>query len=377
MNLVGELVIDRTRLNQGLANQDSEFARGLVETAAHIARVTTDLQEHIMSARMVPVETLFRKFPRMVRDLAQTLGKEIDLVMEGEETELDRAIMEEIGDPLIHLLRNALDHGIELPLERVKAGKPPKGVVHLLASHEEDRIVITIRDDGKGLDPQRIRDSAVRKQLLTEEAARRLTDREALNLIFAPGFSTNEQVTDVSGRGVGMDVVKQNLDRLNASIDIATEIGRGTEFRLKIPLTLAILRGILVRMLGEVYAIPVSAVAEILDLRSYPVQTVRGRRVIMVRDEIVRLVTGEELFGLPAPDGEDAAGQVAVMIHSGGTAFGLVVGGLLGQQEVVIKPLGKTVGEVPGLAGATILGNGHVAMILDLLHIGSRLSASV
>lgn len=369
MNLVGELVIDRTRLQQvlnalGGAGAAGEAARDLAQASAHIGRVTGDLQDQIMRARMLPVESLFRKFPRMIRDLAQNLGKEVELVVEGEETELDRAVMEEIADPIMHLLRNALDHGIELPLERVKVHKQPQGTVHLTARHEEDRIVLSIRDDGRGLDPVKLREAAVRKGMLTAEAARRLPDQEAINLVFAPGFSTQEQVTDISGRGVGMDVVKQNLDKLNGTVEVWSEVGKGTEFRLKIPLTLAILRGLMVQMLGEVYAMPLTSVVEIVDLTSQRAQTVRGQPVITFRGQVVPLVTAAEAFALPKRT--EVERRVAVLVQAFGQQIGLAVDGLLGEQEVVVKPLGHFVGEVPGISGATILGDGDVALILDV-----------
>lgn len=366
LNLVGELVIDRTRLTQALTTLgDDPAAREVGQAAAHIGRVTADLQDQLMRARMLPMETLFRKFPRMVRDVANALNKQVELVVEGGETELDRAVIEEIADPILHLLRNGLDHGIEPPADRLAAGKPAQGTVYLSACHEEDRIVITIRDDGKGMDPVRIREVAVRKGVITQEAAQRLSDKDSLNLIFMPGFSTKEQVTDLSGRGVGMDVVKQNLDKLNGTVQISSEIGRGTEFRLKIPLTMAIMRGLLVEVLGETYVLPLSTVIEIVDLANYPTQSVRGQSVIIFRGQALPLVSAEEVFSQQTED-QGAGAGMAVLLQAGGRRMGLAVRGLVGEQEIVVKPLGKIVGDVPAISGATILGNGNVAPILDV-----------
>ncbi|BDG59414.1 chemotaxis protein CheA [Caldinitratiruptor microaerophilus] len=383
MNLVGELVIDRTRLVQVLTTMEvqrgeDEHVRDLLGAVSHIGRVTADLQELIMRARMLPVQSLFRKFPRMVRDLAHAAGKEIQFIVRGEETELDRSVIEEIGDPLMHILRNAIDHGIEPPDERVRLGKPRAGTVILEARHEENHIIITVKDDGRGIDPARVRAAAVRKGLLSEEAARRLSDEEAVRLIFAPGFSTAEKVSEVSGRGVGLDVVHKNIEKLSGTVEIQSEVGRGTEFRIKLPLTLAIIRALLVEHAGTVYAIPLGAVTETVHLTPAEIQTVKGREVIVSRGTVVPLVRLERAFEVDLPAGEEPGELFAVIVNVFGRQVGIVVHGLVGEGDVVIKSLGQYIGEVPGISGATLLGDGSVAIILDvagLISISSGLLA--
>lgn len=370
MNLVGELVIDRTRLFRiastlEATGQLDEVAQDLSRTSVHIGRVTSQLQEQIMKARMLPVESLFNKFPRIVRDLAQKAGKEVDFVMEGQETELDRSIIEEIGDPLIHLLRNAVDHGIETPEEREKAGKPRKGRVLLKAYHEENHIIITVSDDGKGIDVEKVKESAVKKGLISPEHAARMSEKEALNLIFASGLSTAQKVTDVSGRGVGMDVVRTNIEKINGTIEINTVPGQGTEFRLKLPLTLAIIRALLVSLGNNVYAIPLSSVDETLRLNWDAVEKVSNKEVIVVRGRVLPLLKLDEVFSLKI--GAQKREKIFVVVVSvGGEQMGIVVDRLVGEQEIVIKSLGNYIGDVPGISGATILGDGSVALILDV-----------
>ncbi|MGE5589057.1 MAG: chemotaxis protein CheW [Bacillota bacterium] len=385
MNLVGELVIDRTRLTQ-ISNtadsdgRDSEITQELGRTSGHIARVTSELQEEIMRARMLPVDNLFKKFPRMMRDLAQKAGKDFDFVMRGEETELDRSVIEEISDPLMHLLRNSVDHGIEPPEDRVRAGKPARGQIVLEASHEENSIVITVRDDGRGIDPEKIRAKAIEKGFLAEDAARRLTEHEVTELIFAPGFSTAEKVTDISGRGVGMDVVHKNIEKLNGHIEIDTTLGKGTEFRVKLPLTLAIIRALLVTLKGTVMAIPLTSVTETRRITGPEIQRVKTREVIVVRDHVIPLLRLAEVFGLEdeqRPEAEQIRGLSAqvvsrgeevtvVIVNLGQKQMAIAVDALLGEMEVVIKSLGKLIGDVPGISGAAILGDGSVAIILDV-----------
>lgn len=370
MNLVGELVIDRTRLTQILNDfnpdeRSDESGQELNRTSSHIGRVTTELQEEIMRARMLPVENLFKKFPRMMRDLSQQAGKEVEFVMRGEETELDRSVIEEIGDPLMHLLRNAIDHAIEPLEERRRAGKPDRGTVILEASHEENLIVISVRDDGRGINADWIKAKAVEKGLVTDEAARRMTEREAISLIFLPGFSTAEKVTEVSGRGVGMDVVHRNIEKLNGSIDINSQVGRGTEFRIKLPLTLAIIRALLVDQGDTVYAIPLTSVTETIRITASEIQTVKMREVILVRGRVVPLLRLDRVFGAGA-GGESREELFVVIVNLAGLQVGIAVEGLVGEQEVVIKSLGKLIGDIPGVSGATILGDGSVAIILDM-----------
>lgn len=373
MNLVGELVIDRTRLFQILGNLEvnyemDEVSQDLGRTSVHIARVTTQLQEQIMKARMLPVENLFNKFPRMVRDLSQKAGKEVNFVMTGQETELDRSIIEEIGDPLIHLLRNAVDHGIESPEEREAKGKSHTGELMLQASHEENHIVITITDDGKGIDPEAVKQSGIRKGLITEEQAKRLTDKEAINLIFMSGLSTNTKVTDVSGRGVGMDVVRTNIEKINGAIEINSVVGQGTEFKIKLPLTLAIIRALLVSIERSVYAIPLSTVTETIRMQKDQIEYVNNQEVIVVRGKVLPLVRLKKVFGNYAEE-EERDKLFIVVVNLAGQQVGFVVDSLVGEQEIVIKSLGKYIGDIQGISGATILGDGNVALIVDVSNL--------
>jgi two-component system chemotaxis sensor kinase CheA len=372
MSLVGELVIDRTRLQQVLttwgSNHDGEeIVQVMNGTLAHIGRMTSDLQDEIQRARMLSVDNLFRKFPRMVREVAQKVGKEIEFVVLGEETELDRSVMEEIGDPLGHLLRNSIDHGIEPSIERLQRGKSAKGTVTLEAFHEENHIIISVRDDGRGIDPARIRASAVRKGLISEESARRMADAEVLNLVWQPGFSTVDMVTDVSGRGVGLDVVHKNIEKLNGSVMIHSEIGKGTEFRVKLPLTLAIIRSLQVEVLETMYCIPLSSVVETDRIAVAEIKSVRQREVIVKRGEVIPLLRLNDAFEFTRPEEWVEPDEIFVVIVSVmGKQVGLVVDGLVGEGDVVIKPLGKFIGDVPGVSGATIMGDGDVAIILDI-----------
>lgn len=372
MNLVGELVIDRTRLLQVLTELESqregdELTQVMSAAVAHIGRMTADLQDQIQRARMLPVETLFRKFPRMVRDTAQIGGKEVDFTIVGEETELDRSVIEEIGDPLMHLLRNAVDHGLEGPADRVKAGKSAKGGVRLEAFHEENHIIISVKDDGRGMDPQKIRASAIRKGMMTEEVARRLSDDEVINLIWQPGFSTAEKVSEVSGRGVGLDVVHKNIERLNGSVQVFSVLGQGTEFRIKLPLTLAIIRSLQVQVAETTYCLPLGSVVETDRIPSDSIQTVRGRQVIIKRGEVIPLIHLTEAFLLDREAGWTMPEELFIVIVTVmNRHYGIVVDNLIGEGDVVIKPLGKFIGDVPGVSGATIMGDGDVAIILDI-----------
>lgn len=370
MNLVGELVIDRTRLAQvgnGLKNnlQSEEMLETLEEVSVHIGRITSDLQEEIMKARMFPVEQVFNRFPRMVRDLAHKAGKEVDFIVEGRETELDRTVIEEIGDPLIHLLRNAIDHGIEDPAARARAGKSNKGTVKLKAFHQENQIVITVADDGRGMDPGEIKRKAVEKGLISPEEAARLSEREALNLIFYPGFSTKSQVSDVSGRGVGMDIVRSNIEKINGIIDIETTPGQGTVFTIKLPLTLAINRSLLVHIDDRVFAFPLSNVVEIINVAQKEIKYMQRQEVIVVRGEVLPLFWLDTLLDIKH-SGDRAQKFPVVIVGVAERRVGIAVDELLGEQEIVIKSLGEFIGQVPGLAGATIMGDGKVALILDV-----------
>lgn len=381
MSLVGELVIERTRLLQVQTELETErdgdeLSQVMASALAQIGRMTGNLQEEIQRARMLPVDNLFRKFPRMVRDVAHRANKEIEFVVQGEETELDRSVIEEIGDPLMHLLRNAIDHGVEPPEERLRLGKPAKGTVTLEAFHEENHIIISVRDDGRGVDPDKVRASAVRKGLISEESARRLPDNEAVNLIWTPGFSTAEKVSDISGRGVGLDVVHKNIEKLNGSVEIRSEIGQGTEFRVKLPLTLAIIRALQVEVLGTIYCIPLGSVVETDRIPTAEIQTLRQRAVIVKRGEVIPLLRLVDAFGLERPaDYEEPEEVFVVIVAVFGKQIGLVVDNLIGEGDVVIKPLGKFIGDIPGISGATIMGDGNVAIILDISSLVNSVQA--
>jgi len=371
MNLVGELVIDRTRLNRfaeifesRFGGESSDMVDTLNEISSHLGQITGDLQEHIMKARMLPVAQVFNRFPRMVRDLAQKLGKEINFVVEGHETELDRNVIEVIGDPLIHLIRNAIDHGIEPPQERAARGKPAAGTLYLKASYMENHIIITVQDDGRGIDPQVLRERAVEKGLLDRESAARLSDREALNLIFMSGFSTAADVSDLSGRGVGLDVVRNNIENVNGTVDVDSTPGRGTTFTIRLPLTLAIIDALMVEVAGEQFALPLSHVVETLSIRPSEIKKVKHSEVVLVRGAILPLVRLSEVFGLPG--GGEGERVFVVVLSAGERRFGAVVDALLGELEIVIKSLGNFLGKVPCISGATILGDGQVALIVDV-----------
>ncbi len=369
MNLVGELVLGRNRLSQIVAlSRDVEdrelFVRELNDTGSQIDFITTELQTAVMKTRMVQIGRVFNRFPRLVRDIAREFSKEIDLVIEGEETELDKSIIEEISDPLVHLVRNAADHGVEGPAVREKAGKPPRGTIRLSAGHEGNHIIIEIQDDGAGMDPERLKQKAIEKGLITPEEAQEMKAEEAYGLIFIPGFSTAQKVSSVSGRGVGMDVVKTNITKLNGMISIESAVGKGTKISLKLPLTLAIIQGLLVGVSGETFAIPLGSVLEIVHTAKADVSTVNGREVIRLRDNVLPLVDISQILNVPRSD-ELLKSFYTVVVGVANHKFGIVVDKLIGQKEIVIKPLGAYLKNIPGIAGSTILGDGRVIMIID------------
>ncbi len=370
MNLVGELITDRNHLFQ-VRNKLEAQARNdpvienLAETVAHISRITDQLQEEVMRIRMLPIGNLLHKFPRMVRDMSQKAGKLVDVVIHGEDTELDRSMIEEINDPLIHLVRNAIDHGIEPPEERRAAGKPERGTVTLNAWHEQGRIILTVSDDGRGIDPAVLRKKVVQKGLMTPEEAAALSDEQAVDLIFLPGFSTAEKVTDISGRGVGMDIVQTNIQRVNGTIHIETAVGRGTTFQIVLPLTLAIVPTLLVQVGSATFAIPLVMVLETLRLSPADIKTIRQKPVTMLRGSVLPLIYLSELYNIPQ-NGHSRKRLFAVVIQSGKHRVGLVVDGFMGEEEVVVKSLGKLVGEIPGISSAAILGDGRITLIVDV-----------
>jgi len=372
MNLVGELVIDRARITDILQSATTQggsapLIREIGAVNGHIGRITTELQEEIMKSRMLPVDTLFKKFPRMVRDLSLQAGKEIDLIIEGRETELDRAVIEEISDPLMHLLRNAVDHGIEDPDTRRQAGKPPQGIVRLSATHRENHIVITVSDDGAGINTEKVLSKAVDNRVISAEAAGKLSHQEALSLIFESGFSTANGVSKVSGRGVGMDVVRTNIQKLSGSIEIESTSGQGSVFRVKLPLTLAIIRALIVRIANEYYALHLSSVSEGLELDPGLIRSLKRRRTFVSRGKVVPLFDLGRLLNVADSDRHRQDQTIPiVVVQTGGRRYGLEVDEFIGEQEIVIKSIGNYLGNIPGLAGATILGQGNVALILDV-----------
>lgn len=368
INLVGEMVITRTRLVQIGLDLKSQYTtdsmvNNLNEANVYLGRLMNDLQESVMRLRMVAIGTVFNRFPRLVRDLAKKTGKEIDLVLKGEDTELDKTVVEVIGDPLMHLIRNSVDHGIESPEERKAAGKPEVGTITLNAYHEGNHIAILISDDGAGLDLDKIRQKAISKGLIGEREE--LSERDMANLIFLPGFSTAEVVTDISGRGVGMDVVKKALNNLGGMVDITTRRGKGSTFTIRLPLTLAIIQALLVEVGQEIYAVPLSSVLETLLVNRQDIKTVGSLPMVQLRGNTLPLISLQEKFDLPAPETESSEVFV-VVVGFADKALGLIVDELRGQQEVVIKSLGDFLNNLPGIAGATILGDGKVTLILDI-----------
>ncbi|ADU81882.1 chemotaxis histidine kinase/response regulator CheAY2 [Helicobacter pylori] len=370
MNLIGELVLGKNRLIRIYSDVEErydgeKFLEELNQVVSSISAVTTDLQLAVMKTRMQPVGKVFNKFPRMVRDLSRELGKSIELIIEGEETELDKSIVEEIGDPLIHIIRNSCDHGIEPLEERRRLNKPETGKVQLSAYNEGNHIVIKISDDGKGLDPVMLKEKAVEKGVISERDAESMSDREAFNLIFKPGFSTAKVVSNVSGRGVGMDVVKTNIEKLNGIIEIDSEVGVGTTQKLKIPLTLAIIQALLVGVQEEYYAIPLSSVLETVRISQDEIYTVDGKSVLRLRDEVLSLVRLSDIFKVDAIL-ESNSDVYVVIIGLADQKIGVIVDYLIGQEEVVIKSLGYYLKNTRGIAGATVRGDGKITLIVDV-----------
>ncbi|MGL2619523.1 chemotaxis histidine kinase/response regulator CheAY2 [Helicobacter pylori] len=370
MNLIGELVLGKNRLIRIYSDVEErydgeKFLEELNQVVSSISAVTTDLQLAVMKTRMQPVGKVFNKFPRMVRDLSRELGKSIELIIEGEETELDKSIVEEIGDPLIHIIRNSCDHGIEPLEERRRLNKPETGKVQLSAYNEGNHIVIKISDDGKGLDPVMLKEKAIEKGVISERDAEGMSDREAFNLIFKPGFSTAKVVSNVSGRGVGMDVVKTNIEKLNGIIEIDSEVRVGTTQKLKIPLTLAIIQALLVGVQEEYYAIPLSSVLETVRISQDEIYTVDGKSVLRLRDEVLSLVRLSDIFKVDAIL-ESNSDVYVVIIGLADQKIGVIVDYLIGQEEVVIKSLGYYLKNTRGIAGATVRGDGKITLIVDV-----------
>lgn len=378
MNIMGELVLGRNALVQLAGRINGNFeGEPLIDELNHVTSqmnfVTSELQMAVMKMRMLPVGKVFNKFPRVVRDLSRSLEKDIELFIAGEDTELDKSVIEEIGDPLVHLIRNAVDHGIEPPAEREAAGKPRCGRVDLIASQEGSNIVIKVVDDGAGLDAQKLRSKAVERGLGTQEEVSRMSDREVYNFIFHPGFSLAKRVTDVSGRGVGMDVVRTNIEKLKGIVNIESELGKGTSFIIKLPLTLAIVQGLLVETGTDLYILPLSSVLETVKVSMSDIYSINSREVIRLRDTVLPIIDLSRMF-FPINQHEklrDLEQSYVVVLSQGERRLGIVVDRLIGQEEVVIKSLGEFLGTTPGIAGATILGDGRVRLIVDPVGIFS------
>lgn len=355
MNLVSELVINRTRLEQISSNHKQ---KDLHETLEQVARITTDLQDLVLKIRMLPIDRVFNRFPRMVRDLSKELNKEIDLVIKGKETELDRTVIDELGDPLVHLIRNAVDHGIESKEERIKKGKDPKGTVKMIAYQEGNKAIIRIEDDGKGINPEVIRKKAIEKEIPVED----LNNEELINLIFNQGFSTNDEVTDVSGRGVGMDVVKKKISSLGGSINLRSEVDKGSTFIIHLPLTLSIIQALLVKVAEETFAISLGFIEKVVSISPGDIKSSHKGNVFIYRGQTIPVIRVNEKLNLSSKNLEE---EYLIIVKVGEKLSGLIVDDLMGQQEIVIKPLGNSLKEVKEYVGATILGDGLVTLILD------------
>ncbi|ACB85001.1 chemotaxis protein CheA [Natranaerobius thermophilus] len=367
MNLVSELVINKTRLEQVANNKESSE---LGKTSEQFSRITSEIQNVVMKVRMVPLDQVFNRFPRMVRDLSRSLNKEVNLVIEGRETELDRSLIDEIGDLLMHLIRNALDHGLEDSETRHKSGKSAKGNIHIKAYHNENNVVIEVSDDGKGIDPEKVRKKAISRGLLDSQQSEQVPDSEVINFLFTPGFSTSDEVSEVSGRGVGLDVVKSKLENLGGRVELDSEINQGTKFTMYLPLTLAIIQALMVNVGNEQYALPLSSIEETTILTDQDIQKVQEQEVIRLRDQLVPLIDLHDILDVERTEnGEQEHAEqerFAIIVRKGDKKAGLIVDELLGQQEVVIKSLGGFLADIKGFTGATILGDGKVALILDV-----------
>ena len=372
MTTIGELVIDRTRIAQigrllQAKYKEDDLIQSLGETSAHVSKVVDDLQDEIMQVRLMPIGTVFNGFPRLVRDLAQRFGKQMQFLVEGQETEIDRTVIERIRDPLVHLLRNSIDHGIETPDIREKAGKPPEGTIKLSATQEQGYIVVRVADDGKGIDPEALKAAAIKKGLLSTEAADRMTDLEAIDLIFAPGASTAEKTTEVSGRGVGMDIVKTNIESINGFVSVETVLGEGSTFTMRLPLTLATVQALLVSMNDTTYAVPVVYVLEVRHVPSEEIETIEGKEVIRSRGSIVPLLRLERVFSREVFEhSAKLQPSYVVVVKLGERLVGLAVQSLLEIQEIMVKSLSQGMGDVKGIAGASILGDGRAVLIIDI-----------
>ena len=368
MNLVSELIIAKNGLvsvTGAVAAQEQTFN----EQIEYLERITTNLHESVMKVRMVPIESVVNRFPRMIRDLSKKLNKEMELIMTGEDTELDRTVIDEIGDPLMHMLRNAADHGLESTIDRLKLGKPQVGTIRLDAYQDGNNVTIEVSDDGAGVDVEKIKRKAIEKGTLTEEQAEYMSEKEAIDLLFQPAFSTAEKISDVSGRGVGLDVVKNKIEGLGGDVEVVTKLGEGTTFIVRLPLTLAIIQALMVDVSGEKYALPLNSIVTVEEILPEDIKYVHTKEVINLRGTVIPLVRLNEVLDIePLSDEEDGLDDdtiIVVIVKKGDRQAGLVIDKLLGQQEIVIKPLGKFIRVPKMISGATILGNGEVALIID------------
>lgn len=362
MNLFSELVIDKGRLEQ----LSQEIGRSeLTETSEKISRVSGNMQDLMLKLRMVPIDQVFNRFPRMIRDLAKDLSKKLNLVITGAETELDRTVVDEIGDPLVHLLRNAVDHGLEKPDERLNQGKSDTGTLSLSAFHSGNHVFIEIQDDGKGIDRDRVLNKALERNIVTSEQAMKMTDQQVYQLLFSSGFSTAEMISDISGRGVGLDVVKSKIESLGGTVTVDSIPGKGSTFSVQLPLTLSIISAMLISMGEERYAVPLSSIVETAIVNREDINRIHGQSVIKIRDKIVPIIPLDQWFGIQSGNPQ-ASDKIEIMILQKGSKWGaIIVDGFIGRQEIVIKPLGQYFGSIKGISGATILGDGRVAMIVD------------
>jgi two-component system chemotaxis sensor kinase CheA len=365
MNLVSELIIAKNGLISISSDKDIMADNGFHEQIEYLERVTTNLHESVMKTRMVPIESVVNRFPRMIRDLSKKLEKEMELYMTGEETELDRTVIDEIGDPLMHLLRNAADHGLESNEQRQSAGKNSVGSIYLDAYQDGNNVVIEVRDDGAGINTERIKRKAIDKGTITEEQALRMTDKDIIDILFQPSFSTAEQITDVSGRGVGLDVVKTKIEALGGEIEAKTKLGEGSNFIIRLPLTLAIIQSLMVVIGEEKYALPLGSIQTIEDISVSEIKTIQGKEVINLRGTVVPMIRLGNLLNCKKPQ-SDQEELLVVIVKKGERLAGMVVDELIGQQEIVIKSIGKYIKSHKIISGATILGNGEVALILDV-----------
>ncbi len=367
MNLVSELIIAKNGL-VSVTGDSSGQAQSFNEQIEYLERVTTNLHESVMKVRMVPIESVVNRFPRMIRDLSKKLNKEMELIMTGEDTELDRTVIDEIGDPLMHMLRNAADHGLESTIDRLKIGKPKIGTIRLDAYQDGNNVTIEVSDDGAGVDVEKIKRKAIERGTITEEQAEYMSDKDAVDLLFQPAFSTAEKISDVSGRGVGLDVVKNKIEGLGGDVEVVTALGEGTKFIVRLPLTLAIIQALMVNISSEMYALPLNSVVTIEEIMPEDIKYVQTKEVINLRGTVIPLVRLNEVLDIePCEKDEDREDDsiIVVIVKKGDKQAGLVIDELLGQQEIVIKPLGKYIRVPKLISGATILGNGEVALIID------------